>query len=82
MSIIDLATGKPVNQGAPKGPPLVEALRRLIERIEDDPAQTIEAFYLIADGISADSGLTAAEAIVMLEREKFRILCMLEGVKL
>ena len=80
MTVVDLTTRKPVDQGAPKGPALIEALKRLIERVEGDPTN-IESFYLIADNFSADNGLTAEQAITMLEREKFRILCMLDGVK-
>lgn len=66
-------------------PDLAHALRGLVKRIEDGTLK-VEGFYLIADcgeqALSFDNGLTATEAVMMLEREKFRVLCMLEGVKL
>lgn len=85
MGVVDIGTRKPVVGEAPKGPTLVDALKKMIERIEDGTLP-VEGFYLIADcgtaSHSFDNGLTATEAVMMLEREKFRVLCMLEGVKL
>lgn len=87
MSVVDLATGKPRDGVAPETPKLklLGALKHLVGRIEDGTFAP-EGFYLIAhagdEGMAVDSGLTVNEAITMLEREKFRILCMAEGVKL
>ena len=83
MSVIDLASGKPVVQDT--GEPIVlRALKSLIKRIEEDGLPA-ESFYLIVDcgtkRHSFDSGITAEAAITMLERERFHILCMLEGIK-
>lgn len=86
MSVVDLSTGRPIS-AEPKKPPLVEALQGLIERINNGTLE-LETFYLIAEAdggkerYSFDNGLTGSEVITMLEREKFRILCMIEGVNL
>jgi hypothetical protein len=80
MSVVDLSTGKPIDK-APPAPNLLNALKMLVRRIEDGSLQ-VDSFYLITDQFSTDNGLTIQEAITMLEREKFRILCMSEGVKL
>ncbi len=81
MGVVDLSTGKPISE-APPEPNLLNALKGLGARIEDGTLE-VEGFYLITDaGFSVDSSLTIEQAITMLEREKFRILCMAEGVKL
>lgn len=81
MSIVEIGTRKPIVQ-APAAPSLLNALKRLVDLIEDGTLKA-EGFYLITDaGLSMDSGLTIEQAVTMLEREKFRILCMAEGVKL
>lgn len=83
MSVVDLSTGKTITE-APEAPTLVNALKGLVKRIEDGTLK-VGGFYLIAEAgeqtYSFDNGLTAGDAITILEREKFRILCMLEGVK-
>jgi hypothetical protein len=82
MSVVDLATGRPVSE-APEEPTLLNSLKAVIAAIESGELKA-ERFYLIVDGgtqsPSFDSGLTASDAIVMLEREKFHILCALAGV--
>ena len=85
MSVVDLTTRKPVTE-QPKAPTLVNSLKTVIARIEDGSLD-VDGFYVIAqctDGArhSFDNGLSGEQAITMLEREKFAILCMLEGVKL
>ena len=80
MSVVDLSTGKPITEAIP-APNLIDALKKLIARIEDGTIE-VESFYLITDQLSADNGLTVQQAICLLEREKFRILCMSEGIKL
>lgn len=81
MSVVDLSTSKPIS-AAPPTPNLLSALKRLVARIEDGTLK-VDGFYLITDaGMSIDNGLTIEQALTMLEREKFRILCMAEGVKL
>ena len=84
MSVVDLATGEPISSDG-QDPAVLIALRRVLAAAEDG-SLALEGFYLIADAgketRSYDSGLTLESAICMLEREKFRILCMSEGVKL
>lgn len=80
MSVIDLGTRQPIDKEPPV-PNILNALKMLVSRIEDGSLK-VESFYLIADGFSLDSGLTIEQAVTTLEREKFRILCMSEGVKL
>jgi hypothetical protein len=83
MTVVDLASGKPITEALAK-PNLVDALKGLVARIESGDIK-VENFYLIADcgehTYSFDNELTAAEAIVLLEREKFCILCALSGIK-
>ena len=69
---------------APPAPNLLNALKDLIARIESGEL-SVENFYLIAECKSGkthsfDNELTASEAIVLLEREKFHILCALDGI--
>ena len=83
MTVVDLATGQPVDE-PPETPNLINSLRQIIARVESGELD-VENFYLIAECKSGqthslDSNLTAAEAIVLLEREKFHILCALHGV--
>ena len=84
MTVVELATGKPVTEAIEK-PNLLAALRGLIERIESGELD-VERFYLIVECSSGkthsfDNRLMASDAIVMLEREKFHILCMLQGIE-
>ena len=86
MSVVDL-TGRPVTGEVQDDHVLLTLLKRLVAEIESGD-RVIEDFYLITDRDggkemhSFDNGLTAQEAITMLEREKFHILCMIEGIKL
>lgn len=86
MTVVDLS-GRPVVGDIPDNENCLNLLKRLVAEIESGE-RTVEDFYLILDHDcgktvgSFDSGLTAQEAITMLEREKFHILCMIEGVKL
>ena len=81
MSVVDLS-GKPIDEASPK-PTLVNVLKGVIDRIEDG-TMVAENFYLIVDcgtkRHSFDNGLAADQAITMLEREKFTILCALECI--
>jgi hypothetical protein len=85
MSVVDL-NGAPVTGEIPDNENLLNLLKRLVTEIESGE-RVIEDFYLIAgeDGGSRvrsfDNGLTAQAAIIMLEREKFHILCAIEGIK-
>ena len=85
MSVVDLS-GRPLAGEIPDDQNLLNLLKRLVAEIESGERE-IESFYLITDRDcgkqmhSFDSGLTAQEAITMLEREKFHILCAIEGVK-
>ena len=83
MSVVDLS-GKPIDE-APPVPNLANTLKDVLRRVEDG-TMAAENFYLIVDcgtkRHSFDNGLTADQAITMLEREKFHILCAIEGVKL
>ncbi len=80
MSVVDLS-GRKITE-APAAPHLLSALKRLAARLEDGSLK-VDGFYLITDaGMSIDNGLSVEQALTMLEREKFRILCMSEGVKL
>ena len=84
MSVVDLATGAPITEPIEK-PSLLGALRTLVGRIESGELD-VERFYLIAECSSGkthsfDNDLTASDAIVMLEREKFHILCVLQGIE-
>lgn len=73
---------------------VLETLKALVRDIEDGEI-SVETFYLIALGdkrltydgqvsepmtVARDSGLTVNEAVTLLEREKFRILCAADGV--
>ena len=82
MTVVNLATGEPISEAIER-PNLVAALKSLIERVESGELK-VENFYLIVDcgtkRHSFDNELTANQAITLLEREKFHILCMLEGV--
>lgn len=82
MSVVDLS-GKLIDEAPPK-PTLANTLKGVIARIEDG-TMAAESFYLIVDcgtkRHSFDNDLTASQAITILERERFHILCMLEGVK-
>ena len=86
MSVVDL-TGHPVSGEIQDDRVVLTLLKRLVTDIESGEL-TIEDFYLIIDSEagkkthSFDNGLSLMQAITMLEREKFRILCMAEGVKL
>ena len=85
MTVVDLS-GAPVAGDIPDNQNLLNLLKRLVVEIESGE-RVVEDFYLITDRNcgkeirSFDSGLTAQEAITMLEREKFHILCAIEGVK-
>ena len=80
MSVVDLS-GKPIDEAPPKLT-LANTLKGVLSRIEDG-TMAAENFYLIVDygtkRHSFDNGITADQAITMLEREKFTILCALEG---
>ncbi len=95
MSNVVGTDGKSIDDGAEKHRRGVEwALRNLLENIESGEIG-VEQFYLIAQGDSRllpnggvsepmmrgyDSGLTIEQAVMMLEREKFRILCAADGI--
>jgi hypothetical protein len=83
VTILDLS-GKRIDK-VPDAPTLLNSLKALVSRIESGELK-VESFYLIAEcetgqTHSFDNSLTAGEAIVMLEREKFHILCALAGIK-
>lgn len=84
MTVVDL-TGKPIAEAPPDREDLVTVLSGILASIKAGEIRP-EGFYLILDiGAtikSFDSGLTIAQGVHMLEREKFCILCAAEGVKL
>jgi hypothetical protein len=84
MTVVDFATGEPITEAIEK-PNLLNTLRQLVARVESGDLN-VENFYLIADcgtkWISFDNGMTAGDAITLLEREKFHILCVLQGIEL
>ena len=86
MSVVDL-TGRPVVGDVPDNKNCLNLLKLLVAEIESGE-RIVEDFYLITDcncgkeTRSFDNGLSLMQAITMLEREKFRLLCMSEGVNL
>lgn len=72
---------------------VLQTLKDLVRDIEDGEI-SVETFYLVVFGdkravgsgvsepmtINRDSGLTIEQAVTLLEREKFRILCAADGV--
>lgn len=83
VTVVDLATGEAI-EAAPETPNLVNSLKSLLARIESGELD-VENFYLIVECTSGkthsfDNGITACQAISMLEREKFAMLCALSGV--
>ena len=80
--------------GRDQAPDVLRTLKDLVASIEGGEI-SVETFYLVvfgdrhmAKGGSVtepftqgyDSNLTIAEAVALLEREKFRILCAADGV--
>ena len=84
MTIVDLATRETIAE-VPRHESLPDQLRQLAGDIENGSIK-LESYYLIVeaagDSVASDSGLTISEAIFCLEREKFRILCMAQGIKI
>lgn len=86
MSVVDLS-GRLIVDKVQDNNIILTLLKRLVAEIESGE-RSVEDFYLIAESeagkktSSFDNGLTVMQAVMMLEREKFRILCATEGVKL
>lgn len=83
MTVVNLATGEAI-EAVPETPNLVNSLKSVLARIESGDLD-VENFYLIVECTSGkthsfDNGITACQAISILEREKFAILCGLNGV--
>lgn len=84
MTVVDL-TSKPIAAPPPDQEDLATVLAGILASIQSGEIKP-DGFFLILDIgetiKSFDSGLTISQAVHMLEREKFCILCAAEGVKL
>jgi len=84
-----------VPSGFRQDPGALESLKALVAEVEAGEI-SVETFYLAVYGSrrldrdgnvtepltrAYDSGLTIEQAVTLLEREKFRILCAADGVK-